>query len=97
MDKLLTAGLGALNMTRKKADDIFQDLLRRGAAERSHRPAFVKDMLDAAQKTRKDLECLVEKQVRQAMDKLDLASKQDLHRLEKKLDQLLAKGRRTSR
>lgn len=89
VDKLMTAGLGALNMTRKKAEDIFEDLVRQGQAQKGRRTGFVKDALDAADKTRRNLEDLVAKQVHQALSKVDLPSKQDVARLEKKLDQLL--------
>jgi len=92
IDKLMLAGLGALSMTREKAEKIFDDYVSRGQAAREHRSGFVKDLMDRAKKSREDLGNLIGEQVSKAVDKLNLASKSDVKRLEDKLDRLL-KGR----
>jgi polyhydroxyalkanoate synthesis regulator phasin len=94
MDKMLLAGLGAMNMTRKKAEEIFDDLVRQGQAARGGKGSFIKEMVDTAQKARKDLEDTVARQVRTALAKGGLASRDDVERLEKKLDQALRRKTR---
>jgi len=89
LDKVLLAGLGALAMTRERAEKIFDDYVARGQAERGSRSGFVKDLMDNADKARKELERIVAEQVKAAIDKLELATKDDVQRLEQKLDQLL--------
>jgi polyhydroxyalkanoate synthesis regulator phasin len=89
LDKMLLAGMGAMTMTRKRAQKIFDDLVRQGQAARGGRDSFVKEIVDKAQKARKDLEATVARQVRQVMGKVDLASRGDVERLEKKLDAIL--------
>ncbi len=91
IDKIFMAGLGAMSMTREKAEQIFDEYVKRGQAEQAARTGFVKEMMDNAEKTRKDLEKLVQEQVQTAVGKLHLATQDDLHRIEKKLDQLLKK------
>ncbi len=91
LDKVLLAGLGALSMTRERAEKIFDEYVSRGEAERGSRSGFVKELLDHAEKSRRDFEKLVSGQVQTAVKKLSLASQDDLRRLEKKLDQLLKK------
>lgn len=95
IDKVLTAGLGALTMSRKKAEEIFDSLVKQGQAQKTARPGFVKDMLDAAEKTRKDVQELVSGQVQQALSRLDLATKEDISRLERKISEMrpASKGR----
>ena len=90
LDKFVLAGLGALSMTRERAEKIFEDYVRRGQAEKSSRAGFVKELMETAEKTRKDLEKLISERVHEAVGKLSLATHEDIQRLEDKLDQFLS-------
>jgi polyhydroxyalkanoate synthesis regulator phasin len=94
IDKMLLAGLGVMNMSRKRAEKIFDDLVRQGQAARGQKSGFVKEMVEAADKARKNMEDAVARQVKAAMGKVDLASRDDVARLEKKLDQILRRKAR---
>jgi len=89
LDKIMLAGLGALSMTRERAEKIFDEYVAQGKAARDNRTGFVKELMDHAEKSRNDLEKLVASQVDAAVKKLGLATKEDLRRVEKKLDKLL--------
>lgn len=89
LDKLMLAGLGALSMTRERAEKIFDEYVHKGQAEKDARTGFVRDLMDASEKTRKDLEKLINDQVERAVKTLDLAGKEDVRRIEEKLDALL--------
>ena len=91
VEKLLLAGLGALSMTRERAEKIFEEYVQRGEAEKASRSGFVKELLQTAEKTRKDLEGMISERVREAVGKLDLASREDIERVENKLDELLGR------
>ncbi len=91
--KMLLAGLGALSMSRERAEKIFDEYVHRGHAEQADRPGFVKDMMDSADKVRADLEELVGTQVKQALSTLEFASSDDIARIEGKLDELLKRER----
>lgn len=91
LDKFMLAGLGALTMTRERAEKLFDEYVSKGQAEREARTGFVKEVMDSADRTRAELQKLVSDQVRQTVDNLQLATKEDLQRIELKLDQLLAK------
>ncbi len=91
MDKFLLAGLGAISMTRERAEKIFDEYVSRGKAEKEARTGFVKDVMDTAEKTRSELERIISEQVRAAVNKLSLATHEDLARVEQKLDKLLKK------
>ncbi len=92
LDKLMLAGLGALTMTRERAEKLFDEYVSKGQAEREARSGFVKEVMDNADRTRAEFQRLVADQVRQTINNLHLATKDDLLRIELKLDQLLAKS-----
>jgi polyhydroxyalkanoate synthesis regulator phasin len=86
----MLAGLGAVSMTRERAEKIFDEYVSRGKVEKEARTGFVKEMVDTAEKTRKDFENLVSEQVQKTVNKLSLATRDDIKRLEEKIDRLLA-------
>ena len=90
LDKLMLAGLGAMSMTKEKAEEIFDDYVEKGKVQKDHRSGFVKEVMDQAEKTKSDLEKTISEQVEKALNKQPLATKEDLKRIEEKLDQLLA-------
>lgn len=92
LDKVFLAGLGALSMTKEKAEQIFDEYVKKGTVERDQKGGFVKEILDTAEKTRADMEKMVAEQVKKAVASIPLATKEDLKRVEQKLDQILAKG-----
>jgi len=92
LDRLMLAGLGALTMTRERAEKLFDEYVSKGQAEREARSGFVKEVMDNADRTRAEFQRLVADQVRQTVNNLHLATKDDLLRIELKLDQLLAKS-----
>ncbi len=91
LDKMMLAGLGALSMTRERAEKLFDEYVSRGQAEKESRSGFVKEVMDSADRTRSELEKMISDQVQETVTTLHLASQDDIDRIEKKLDQLLAK------
>lgn len=91
LDKLMLAGLGAVSMTREKAEKIFDEYVSKGKAEKANKTGFVKELTDHVEENRKYLEKLISDQVKKTVDKLNLATKEDIKNLETKLDQLINK------
>ena len=89
LDKMMMASLGAISMTREHAEKLFDEYVSRGQAEKENRSGFVKEVMDSAEKTRAELEKVISQQVQETVTSLHLASKEDIERIEKKLDQLL--------
>lgn len=88
LDRLMLAGLGAMSMTRERAEKIFDEYVSRGEEEKDRRSGFVKELMDAADKNRAEMEKLISKQVKQTVEKLNLPTREDIERLESKIDQL---------
>ncbi len=97
LDKLMLAGLGALSVTQKRAEKIFDELVSKGKARRGNRPGFVKDLTEAARQTRRDIENMVSRQVRQVVTKLNLATREDLRDLKSAVMGSSAPSRRKTR
>ena len=91
LDRLMLAGLGAISMTREKAEKIFDEYVSRGKLEKENRSGFIKAMMDAADKNREEFEKLIDKQVRETVEHLNLPTRDDIQRLEKKIDKLVEK------
>ena len=91
LDKLMLAGLGAMSMTKEKAEAIFDEYVEKGKAQKEHRAGFVQDIMDQADKVKRDTEKVISEQIEKALSKQPLATKEDLKRIEDKLDLLLAK------
>lgn len=89
MNKLMLAGIGAIEMTREMAEQILDDLAKRGQAAGAGRSAAVQDLMDSAQARRNEFREFISRQVRDAIGRLNLASRDDIARLESKLDKLL--------
>jgi poly(hydroxyalkanoate) granule-associated protein len=89
LDKMMLAGLGAISMTRERAEKIFDEYVSRGKVEKENRTGFVKAMMDAADKNRAELENLISKQVRETVEHLNLPTRDDVQRLEQKIEELL--------
>ena len=91
LDKMMLAGLGAISMTRERADKIFDEYVSKGKLKKESRTGFTKALMDAVEKNRSELEKLVAKQVRETLETLNLPTREDLQRLEQKLDELLGR------
>jgi polyhydroxyalkanoate synthesis regulator phasin len=88
LDKLMLAGLGAMSMTKERAEQIFDEYVEKGRATRDQKPGFVRDLLDQAERARRDMEKMIAEQVRKAIDQTNLATKDDVICLSEKLDQI---------
>jgi polyhydroxyalkanoate synthesis regulator phasin len=85
---MMMAGLGALTMSKEKAENLFDEYVSKGQAAKDGRTGFVKEVMDSADKTRSELEKLVSDQIKKTVTSLHLASKEDISRLEGKIDKL---------
>ncbi len=88
-DKLMMAGLGALSMSKEKAEKIFDEYVSKGQTAKESRTGFVKEVMDSADKTRRELEKLVSDQTKKTISSLHVASCEDIASLEDKIDRLL--------
>jgi polyhydroxyalkanoate synthesis regulator phasin len=89
IDRILLASIGAMFLTRERAEEIFDDYLQKWEAEKAVRGTMVEDLIKRSQEAHKELEKILADHVREIARKLNLANNEDLARIENKLDRLL--------
>jgi poly(hydroxyalkanoate) granule-associated protein len=86
--KTILAGLGALSLTREKAEEISRDLIKRGELAKTDEAKFVRDLMDLVEKNRAGMEEKIEKAVDKAMAKLDIPSRKEINALKEEISKL---------
>ncbi|MBN2201624.1 hypothetical protein JW777_06720 [bacterium] len=88
-EKAYLAGLGAWSVTKEKAKEIVDDLVEKGKITADEAPKILKELVSKAEESKKALEERVEKGVENTVNRLNLATKSDVQRVEEKLDLIL--------
>ena len=86
--KMLLAGIGTLSLTKEKANNIADDLIKRGELSKSESKEFVVGLLDKAEKEKDKLLEKIKPDIEKSLEKMNFASKKSVDNLEKKIDEL---------
>jgi len=89
--KTILVGLGALVLTREKAEKLAKDLVKRGELAKTEEAKFVKDLMKKAEKGRVEAEKRIEKIVEKTLIKLNIPTRKELDALKAKIDKLSRK------
>ena len=89
--KTILVGLGALVLTREKAEKLAKDLVKRGELAKTEEAKFVKDLMKKAEKSRVEAEKRIEKIVEKTLIKLNIPTRKELDALKAKIDKLSRK------
>jgi polyhydroxyalkanoate synthesis regulator phasin len=89
IDRILLASIGAMFLTRERAEEIFDDYLQKWEVEKAVRGSIVEDLIKRSQEAHKELEKILADHVKEIARKLNLAKNEDLVRLEKKINKIL--------
>jgi polyhydroxyalkanoate synthesis regulator phasin len=82
LDRIILAGLGAWVMTRQEAADIYSEIRKNTEED------FVNQLIDRSKKMRKNLEKVISEQITNLAKSVDVASREDVRRLEKRMAKL---------
>ena len=88
IEKILSAGLGAFALTKEKAENIVDNLAKKGEIAKKDQLEFVKKLLEKGKDTRVEIEKIVENTTRDVLDKLNIPTKSDINALMKKIEKL---------
>ncbi|MCK4297701.1 MAG: phasin family protein [Candidatus Marinimicrobia bacterium] len=86
--KAVLMGLGAVTITKEKVEQIVDELIKKGELAEGERSEAIRDLLTKAREQEKALNEKVSTTVKKTIEKLDLPSRQDIERLEEKIDDL---------
>jgi len=89
--KSVLMGLGAITITKEKAEQIVDELVKKGELAKDERSKAIQDLLKKAEEQEKILIDKVSAEVNRAIEKLGIPTKKDIERLEKKIDELQKK------
>ncbi|MBP7527169.1 MAG: hypothetical protein KA801_04555 [Syntrophorhabdaceae bacterium] len=88
--KAVFLGLGAISLTKDKADEIVDDLIKRGEVASAERFKTVDRLLKEADKQEKELQRKIDSTVQKAVAELGLATRKDLEEILETLKKIQA-------
>lgn len=87
-EKSIYLGLGVLNLTREKAQEIIDDLVERGKVSKDESSKAVRDLMNRAEKEKAEWEKSFNQSVEKTVKNLHLATKDDIEAINKRLDKM---------
>lgn len=94
--KAFYTGLGAAELTREKVEELAAELSEKGKVSESEIKKFVDEMLAKSQERKEQLKKQLEKVSEETMKRMNLASRDDLDALEKRLAEEIRKAKKKS-
>ena len=88
---LLNLGLGALVMTKEKAEEVVSELVKKGEVGQKESKKLIGELIEKGEKSKKEIEAQIEKIVKGVTKKLDIPTRKELRELKVKIEQLKKK------
>ncbi|MFH0871695.1 MAG: hypothetical protein V1878_04285 [bacterium] len=95
--KVILAGLGMVTLKEEKVKEIVNDLIEQGQLSKEEGNQFVKDLGERLERNRAELERKVGEILNRTLEKMNLATKEELSRLAKEQQELLTRIERLER
>jgi len=86
--KTMLTGVGLAVMTKDKVEELAKELTEKGEMSEKEGRELVDDLLKKSEQAKKDLEKKVENIAEKVLGKMNLASKEDISKIEKRLKRL---------
>jgi len=81
-------GLGVLSVTKEKAEAMVDELVAKGEVSKGEAKKVVDSVVEEAEAQQEKISSIIEKQVGKVIGSMGLATKEDIKRLEEKIDKL---------
>lgn len=88
LHKLMLLSLGAVSLTKEKAEKLAEELVKRGEISREEAKDFMKELIARGEEERAGLKSTVQAEVDRLRKDMGLATKADFSRLEERLRQI---------
>ncbi len=86
--KGMLMGFGLMSLTREKAEEFMEELVKRGELSEKEGREAVEELVEKSREMKKDLTARIEKTVEEVVGKMNLATKDDLEVLKKRISAL---------
>ena len=91
MERGLLVGIGAMTLTREKAEAFVDELIIRGQARRGEAGGLVDKLVEQGEEERDELRKLVRSEIESSVARMKLATRKDLEVLSQKIEELAEK------
>ncbi|GAW91815.1 phasin family protein [Calderihabitans maritimus] len=81
-------GLGAMSLTREKAEQLVEDLVKKGQVSTDEAKQFVEQLVERGREEREQLRGTVQSEVQKVRDELGLVTRKELEELEARVKAL---------
>jgi polyhydroxyalkanoate synthesis regulator phasin len=88
LKNVVYAGLGAAFLTKEKVEDLTKDLIEKGKMTQEEGKQFVDDLLRKSEKAKDQLDLWINKRVEDRINQLNLATKDEIAELQRKIEEL---------
>jgi len=88
LKNILYAGIGAAFLTKDKIEELKGDLIEKGKLTQEEGRQFVDDLMRRSEKAKGELDLWISKQVEDRINQLNLATKDEIAELRRKVEEL---------
>jgi len=88
LKNVLYAGIGAAFLTKEKIEELKGDLIEKGKMSQEEGKQFVDELLRKSEKAKDQLDLWINKRVEDRIDQLNLATKDEIAELRRKIEEL---------
>jgi polyhydroxyalkanoate synthesis regulator phasin len=88
LKNVMYASIGAAFLTKEKIEELKSDLLEKGKMSQDEGKQFVDDLLLKSEKAKDQLDLWINKQVEARVNQLNLATKDEIAELQRKIEEL---------
>lgn len=88
LKNVLYAGIGAAFLTKEKIEELKGDLIEKGKMSQEEGKQFVDELLRKSEKAKDQLDLWINKRVEDRVDQLNLATKDEIAELRRKIEEL---------
>jgi len=92
--KLFLSGLGLFALTQEKIEELVEEMAKKGAIAWSEKEDLLGELIKRGKEQKVEVERRIGEKVEEMLSRVNIASKDDIERLEKKIDEL-GKKRKT--
>ncbi len=89
--KLILAGIGALDLTREKAEEVLEELAKKGEIAYEEKGSLLEEAIKKGKKREKEIEERIEKVIKEVISRTRIATVNDIKTLEEKIEKLQRK------
>jgi len=88
LKNVMYASIGAAFLTKEKIEELKSDLIEKGKMSQEEGKQFVDDLLCKSEKAKDQLELWINKRVEERIKQLNLATKDEIAELQRKIEEL---------